>query len=154
MMVPRPTAAGPGPLPGEPVWAGIFVVPGAGSFPAAVRHVGGASAASALLGVPPGAPIDIIGRVALDKFAGFVEELRRSRSRTVSLALVALAPDAAPGDAAFASTLLEGYGAKARLGKLGLLDAGVEGYLLAGSGAGGRCCFHCCCLCCSCFKIP
>lgn len=81
----------------------------------------------------PGSAVEVIGRVALDKFAAFAEELRKSRSRTISLGVVGVAPGAAPMDAAYMHELLRGYSSKGRIGKLGLAKE-VEGYLVARSG--------------------
>lgn len=83
---------------------------------------------------PPGGTVSIMGRVALDKFASFAGELRSSsRSRTISLGLVMLAPGAPGPEGVFAGELLEGYGSKGRVGRLALAKE-VEGYLMAASG--------------------
>lgn len=49
-----------------------------------------------------GALIDVMGRVSASKFTSFLEELRASRSRTVTLGVAGAAPDA---DAAELSNL-------------------------------------------------
>jgi hypothetical protein len=133
----RNRRSGPGPVPGDAVWNGIFCVPGSGggSFSADVRHVGGMSDVGSML-VAPGSAVEVIGRVALDKFAAFAEELRKSRSRTISLGVVGVSPNAAPMDAAYMHELLRGYSSKGRIGKLGL-PKDIEGYLVAKSGEWG-----------------
>lgn len=120
------------PAPGDTVWSGAFIVPGAGSFSSQVQHLAGMGEVGLMLG-PQGAQVEIIGRVALDKFAAFVEELRKSRSRTISLGLVGCAEGAAPVDAAYMQELQRSYRSKDRIGKLGL-SKDVEGYLVAKSG--------------------
>jgi hypothetical protein len=120
--------------PMQPVWQGSFSVPGASSFAAEVKYLGGVGEVGLMLG-PEGAVLDIIGRVALDKFAGFTEELRKSRSRTISLGLVNCAAGAPPQDASYMRELLSSYSSKGRIGKLRLQQE-VEGYLVA---QGGEC---------------
>eukprot|EP00879_Flechtneria_rotunda_P012804 GHRR01013370.1.p1 GENE.GHRR01013370.1~~GHRR01013370.1.p1 ORF type:complete len:1025 (+),score=497.71 GHRR01013370.1:228-3302(+) len=129
----RPQGAVPLLIPGEPVWGGAFGVPNAGSFAAQVKYLGGMGDVGALLGAQ-GSTLDVIGRVALDKFAGFTEELRKSRSRTISIGLVGCAGDAGPIDAAYMHELIRGYSSKGRLGKLSMPHKDVEGYLVARSG--------------------
>jgi hypothetical protein len=74
--------------------------------------------------------------VALDKFAEFARELRSSRSRTISLGLVSVAPAAPGAEVGYCRELREGYSAKGRIGKLSLAKE-VEGYLVAPSGEWG-----------------
>jgi hypothetical protein len=82
----------------------------------------------------PGSNVSVIGRVALDKFAQFVEELRSSRSsRTISLGLVVAAPGAPGSEVTCFRDTLDNYGTRGRIGKLNLSKE-VEGYLIAPSG--------------------
>lgn len=129
----RPTGSPPGPAPGQLSWHGCFSVERGSFFSAHVQHLGGSGEVGRMLG-PPGGTVSIMGRVALDKFASFAGELRSSsRSRTISLGLVMLAPGAPGPEGVFAGELLEGYGSKGRVGRLALAKE-VEGYLMAASG--------------------
>eukprot|EP00775_Hariotina_reticulata_P010527 gene10527-10687_t len=130
----RPPGSAFASQPMQQVWQGSFSVPGAGSFAAEVKHLGGLGEVGLMLG-PLGGTLDVIGRVALDKFAGFTEELRKSRSRTISLGLVDCAQGAAPTDATYMQELLSSYSTKGRIGKLRLQQE-VEGYLVAQGGGG------------------
>lgn len=128
----RPSSLPPGPGPCQLTWHGCFVVPSGSFFSAHVQHLGGSGEVGRMLG-PPGSNVNILGRVALDKFEGFARELRSSRSRTISLGLVVVAPGAPASEAGYLAELLEGYSSKGRIGKLALSKE-VEGYLVARSG--------------------
>lgn len=128
----RPPGAPPGPTPGQLVWHGCFVVSHGSFFSGHVQHLGGVGEPGRMLG-PPGGNVSVMGRVALDKFAEFARELRSSRSRTISLGLVSVAPGAPGPEGVYCRELREGYSAKGRIGKLALAKE-VEGYLVAPSG--------------------
>lgn len=130
----RPQDGPPGPAPGQLTWHGCFVVSSGGTFFSShVQQLGGMGEVGRMMG-PPGSNVSVIGRVALDKFAQFVEELRSSRSsRTISLGLVVAAPGAPGPEVTCFSDTLDNYGTKGRIGKLGLSKE-VEGYLIAPSG--------------------
>jgi hypothetical protein len=130
----RPLDAPPGPALRQVVWTGRFLTPHGPSFAANVSHLGGLGDIGGMLG-PAHTGIDIMGRVALDKFSAFAEELRKSRSRTISLGLVGLAPGAEGGgaDGGALAEMVSSYSAKGRIGKLNVARE-VEGYLVAHSG--------------------
>jgi hypothetical protein len=128
----RPLGGPPGPSPGQLVWHGCFVVSHGSFFSGHVQHLGGMGEPGRMLGAP-GGNVSVMGRVALDKFAEFARELRSSRSRTISLGLVTVAPGAPGPEVGYCRELREGYSSKGRIGKLGLAKE-VEGYLVAPSG--------------------
>jgi len=79
--------------------------------------------------------LDVIGRVSLSKFSSFMEELRASRSRTVTIGIASPAPDADPIDSAHMYEAVRKYSSGGRIGRLQMAaGTGVEGYLIPRTG--------------------
>ncbi|KIY91486.1 hypothetical protein MNEG_16478 [Monoraphidium neglectum] len=140
IVAPRPAGAAgaAGRPPGAAVWAGKFVTAGAGRFSAVVSFLGGCGPLDLMMG-PQGSSLDVIGRVAADKFTSFLEELRASRSRTVTLGVAAPPPDADPLDAAHLHDTVRRYSSSGRIGRLQMPGgSAVEGYLIPRGECPGR----------------
>lgn len=130
---------GVGPFPGQTAWQGRFNVPGSGSFTGDVTYLGGLGPLDAMLGSPE-SEVEVMGRVALDKFEQFMDDLRGSKSRTVSLGVVSYPETAEPMEMAYMQEVIKTYSAKNRIGRLALSSSALEGYLVAKSGEQATAC--------------
>ncbi|KXZ54341.1 hypothetical protein GPECTOR_5g423 [Gonium pectorale] len=150
--------AGEGPLSelppdnvGEPLWTGVLRVPGpTGELVAAVEvsYLGGSGRLGPMLrcGEPAGELL-VKGQVKLSRVEQFFEELRRSRSRTITLALVRqlAGPQAAAVGLSEAAAAAEACGGLAEFAaqhrsRTGLATpgSGLEAYLVARGGLAAR----------------
>eukprot|EP00887_Chlorella_sp_A99_P000072 scaffold16.g72.t1 len=114
------------PMFGRGVWEGQWEVPGAGAFLAAVDAVAGAADMAALLGERE--PV-IRGRLALPKLERFLQDLRHSRSRAVTVGVLRPAEGATEAERGALRELVKQYAERDRTG-VAEPAPGVEAYLL------------------------
>lgn len=113
-------------LPRKEVWQGKLHVPGMFRAHIVADMLAGSGDIGSMLS---GSEVEVKGRVNLDKLTAFLEELRVSKSRTVSLGTVMSARDASAADKTHLVELIEMYSSKQRTGVLDI-ESGLEAYII------------------------
>ena len=130
-------------MPGDPAsyapvgtyaWQGRFHGPGMVPFRMKCETVAGMASLSKMLSTEE---IEIKGRVGLDKVEAFLEQLRGSQNRTVTLGILKLADDAGLMDQTSINELIKHYSRKGRTGVVAP-SPNLEGYLIAKSDLAAR----------------
>ncbi|DBB00828.1 TPA: hypothetical protein ACH3X1_000756 [Trebouxia sp. C0004] len=118
--------ASPDSLPRKEVWQGKLHVPGMFRVHIVADMLAGSGDIGRML---TGSEVEVKGRVNLDKLTAFLEELRVSKSRTVSLGTIMPAHDASAADKTHLVELIEMYSSKQRTGVLDI-ETGLEAYII------------------------
>ncbi|KAL3147452.1 hypothetical protein ABBQ38_014510 [Trebouxia sp. C0009 RCD-2024] len=108
------------------VWRGKLHVPGMFRAHVVIDTVAGTGDIGRMF---TSSEVEVKGRVNLDKLTAFLEELRVSRSRTVSLGTLSCARAASAADHTHIVELINMYSSKQRTGVLDL-EAGLEAYII------------------------
>eukprot|EP00803_Ostreobium_quekettii_P008282 evm.model.scf_2202.2 EVM.evm.TU.scf_2202.2 scf_2202:17793-23519(-) len=134
-LVQMPAEPGAAVAVGAHVWQGRFCGPGMMPFKMKCESLAGVADLSKMFfGIEE---VEIKGRVGSDKVETFLEQLRGSQSRTVTLGLLKLADDAGLMDQTGVNELIKHY---SRRGRVGVVAPGpqLEGYLVAKSDLAAR----------------
>ncbi|DBA78424.1 TPA: hypothetical protein ACH3X2_007918 [Trebouxia sp. C0005] len=113
-------------LPRKEVWQGKLHVPGMFRAHIVADMLAGSGDIGRML---TGSEVEVKGRVNLDKLTAFLEELRVSKSRTVSLGTLMSAHGASAADKTHLVELIEMYSSKQRTGVLDI-ETGLEAYII------------------------
>ncbi|MEW5298895.1 MAG: hypothetical protein WDW36_001968 [Sanguina aurantia] len=118
-------------VPGDKVYVGPVAVMGMEDVSVTVSYLAGIGMLGSMLtSVPEGTSPFIKGQVRGSKVELFLEELRRSKNRTVTLGAVSLAAGASPGQAAAMHELTRAYMKQNKMGVCTPVPA-LEAYFVA-----------------------